>query len=827
MTDTVFHTKSKFELAYIECLSSWSVCHKKNYLCSVKIRFISSYRQKYIFCLENQPVSFSTDKQRRNDTAGRRPHTHTHTHTHKKKKKEEEEEERKKERKQRSLRQVSPVWLLGWKRGRCGPSKATTPPFFGGTQHPLLDHGKKWNFGCKLARIWLEILVVVLISLKITWSWGCGQTVYGFHEHRATYRVNFTSIADVSSAREGGLCCTSAHTSRLTSWLQSSRWHKEIYGGPLWMRLDQNVELPPRAFKFGPVPAWCSDSLLQARCERTSTQSYKLTFNAKGRSFSSSPSLAQPYVFTMALVDLLAGLDWQAAAFRLPLLLVAYLVVKVCYRQIFPDRRPGEPPVIRSALPWIGSLFPFLKDPNAFVDANRQKLGNVFSAIVAGRRMVFVCDHRCLPEVFRRTHDLSFDAIKLQTVIPAFGRGDFLNVLDAYPDVDDDLAKRLSGPNLGHVSARFHDTLRSHLGLLPLPGSNKMFYEIAPGFSDLNCKTWPDQGKTWHSLNLVSLLMLMTSINCDVFLGPGTSDPQFREDLFNFSKSFGILSKGLPEWFPLPSLQAALKARERLYTSSCVVNYTEKTSPELLSRREIFIERMGSGKYKTFADVGFLFANVVNTNQTTFWVLANLIHQPEAEAAIKTELDEVLGKDGSFSTDPAELRDQLHRLVKLDSAINEVLRFHSTGFTSRIAAENLCLSVGDEKFNVRKNDFFLVNSPCIHMNPDIFGDDVGVYRWDRFLTDDKTRPRRFTDAKTGQAVPHPLVAFGGGVSLCPGRHFARDEMRLTAATILRAFDIQLDSPDQGFPKVDSLAAVSVAMPLKGEKYLVRMKLRGR
>ena len=183
----------------------------------------------------------------------------------------------------------------------------------------------------------------------------------------------------------------------------------------------------------------------------------------------------------MALVDLLAGLDWQVVAFRLPLLLVVYLVVKVFYRQLFPDQRPGEPPVIRSALPWIGSLFPFLKDPNAFVDANRQKLGNVFAAIVAGRRMVFVCDHRCLPEVLRRSHDLSFEEIKRQTVIPAFGRGDFLNVVDAYPDIDDDVGRRLSGPNLGQVSARFHDALRSHLGLPPLPGSDEVFYEIAPG----------------------------------------------------------------------------------------------------------------------------------------------------------------------------------------------------------------------------------------------------------------------------------------------------------------------------------------------------------
>ena len=138
-------------------------------------------------------------------------------------------------------------------------------------------------------------------------------------------------------------------------------------------------------------------------------------------------------------------------------------------------------------------------------------------------------------------------------------------------------------------------------------------------------------------MDLVSLMNLMTAVNCDVFLGPGTSDHQFHDDLQLFSRTFSILSMGLPEWLPLPALQEALRRRRRLLTAPCVLKHTEKTSNALLSRRRVFLERVGAPgvKHQTFADLGFLWASIVNTNQTTFWVLANLISGLEKSAAIR------------------------------------------------------------------------------------------------------------------------------------------------------------------------------------------------
>jgi len=43
---------------------------------------------------------------------------------------------------------------------------------------------------------------------------------------------------------------------------------------------------------------------------------------------------------------------------------------------------------------------------------------------------------------------------------------------------------------------------------------------------------------------------------------------------------------------------------------------------------------------------------------------------------------------------------------------------------------------------------------------------------------------------TGASIKS-MKPFGGGVTLCPGRHFAQNESMAFAATALRRFDIQL------------------------------------
>lgn len=84
----------------------------------------------------------------------------------------------------------------------------------------------------------------------------------------------------------------------------------------------------------------------------------------------------------------------------------------------------------------------------------------------------------------------------------------------------------------------------------------------------------------------------------------------------------------------------------------------------------------------------------------------------------------------------------------------------------------------------------------MQLDPDIY-ESPQEYRFDRFLPQNG-RPRRWT--KDGKRVHFFMLPFGGGKSMCPGRYFAINEFKITAATLLAWFDIELLSDE--LPRFD-------------------------
>ena len=79
-------------------------------------------------------------------------------------------------------------------------------------------------------------------------------------------------------------------------------------------------------------------------------------------------------------------------------------VVLGCYGSIIllqNYRKKDEAPHVWSWLPFIGSAIQFGSDPLAFLRAQMKKHGDVFTAVVGGERMVFICDHSNWNSVFR------------------------------------------------------------------------------------------------------------------------------------------------------------------------------------------------------------------------------------------------------------------------------------------------------------------------------------------------------------------------------------------------------------------------------------------
>jgi cytochrome P450 len=116
-----------------------------------------------------------------------------------------------------------------------------------------------------------------------------------------------------------------------------------------------------------------------------------------------------------------------------------------------------------------------------------------------------------------------------------------------------------------------------------------------------------------------------------------------------------------------------------------------------------------------------------------------------------------------------------------------------------------------------------------HQDPKIYGERIDEFIPNRFLNDlIKTDSSNHHTAdgtfvgKTGPSVKS-LKPFGGGVTLCPGRHFAHNESLAFIATALRRFDIQLLEGQKEAKPLTSYYVAGVYPPDHGVSVRIRFR----
>ncbi|CAG8973519.1 hypothetical protein HYALB_00002844 [Hymenoscyphus albidus] len=173
--------------------------------------------------------------------------------------------------------------------------------------------------------------------------------------------------------------------------------------------------------------------------------------------------------------------------------------------------------------------------------------------------------------------------------------------------------------------------------------------------------------------------------------------------------------------------------------------------------------------------LGTVFNNIANTIPAAFWLIYHLFSDP---AVLKDCQKEVRGAV-SESQDgvSVNLSVILNSCPILNSIYQEVFRYHGTANS--------------------KGGLVMVSGRSRHTNAEVWGEDV-----------DKFYYRRFVKQSSKSSNPVAFRGFGGGVTLCPGRHFATSEILLLATLSLLRCDIR--------PKNDIWEAPSRAMSSQAE-----------
>ena len=177
----------------------------------------------------------------------------------------------------------------------------------------------------------------------------------------------------------------------------------------------------------------------------------------------------------------------------------------------------------------------------------------------------------------------------------------------------------------------------------------------------------------------------------------------------------------------------------------------------------------------------FEFANaigvLVNTAPTTFWVLTHVYQDCALLKALRSEVEQVTSSEGTdtYSSDDIRVIDVAKLQSEcplLESTYQEVLRFHSFGTSVRMALEDTLLL---NRYLLKKGSTIQIPSHVLHSDAAMWGPDAESFnaRW-------------FMHFKS---LPSGFRAFGGGKTMCLGKHFAMAEVIVVVAAFVMGYDI--------------------------------------
>jgi cytochrome P450 len=174
----------------------------------------------------------------------------------------------------------------------------------------------------------------------------------------------------------------------------------------------------------------------------------------------------------------------------------------------------------------------------------------------------------------------------------------------------------------------------------------------------------------------------------------------------------------------------------------------------------------------------YAFSLLNNANPTAYWLLRHIFSHRDLLAKLRIEVAPVFTTGNSIAT-LGQVQYLLNACPLLRAFYDETLRLHSSSSSNRVVVEET--SVGGYTLKVGHN--IICPSYVQHHLPEHFGEAPEKFDPERFI-----RPGM---AKGTAAVADSKMirAFGGGISLCPGRFFAGNEVLSYAASILWRFDI--------------------------------------
>ncbi|KAL9029314.1 MAG: hypothetical protein Q9196_002420, partial [Gyalolechia fulgens] len=172
-------------------------------------------------------------------------------------------------------------------------------------------------------------------------------------------------------------------------------------------------------------------------------------------------------------------------------------------------------------------------------------------------------------------------------------------------------------------------------------------------------------------------------------------------------------------------------------------------------------------------------AILANTVPSAFWTIVQIYSQPEvlervrvlAAAAVADEHQDMAGSE-TRKRKTIDILQIQRSPNKMQHLIQEVIRLRTTGIGPRVVREDVILQ---ERYLLRKGSTVIIPNRAVHFDKDVWGDEADVFKEDRFSVSSPTNHgghKAAANKVSPKVSPTAYRGFGGGATICPGKHFA-------------------------------------------------------
>lgn len=479
------------------------------------------------------------------------------------------------------------------------------------------------------------------------------------------------------------------------------------------------------------------------------------------------------------------------------------------------DHDPREPPPVPSWIPIIGHVVALARSPfDYFVHASEQTRDSIFSVPLPARKMYVVRDPDLIPTIQKQHRVLAFPAVMAEFMAVACGTSKETQGIQA---------KNVNGDEGDHglsmeMRAAMHEALKPgpHLDGM----SRDMIQEVAKALDALQ----PGRGDATRIAVYGWVRDVLTTASTRSVYGPMNpyDDKATAEAFWEFNSGLMSLRGGA-----LPSTAARKAITARTKAANAFEDYHRRGGTDgagALAKLSYQVRVKNGVPFEDRArlELGTSLSMLMNTVPAAFWTLFFVLSHPGLLNEVRGEIDACVETDHDAKTKILDLTALKSSCPLLLSTYQETLRHRTLGIVVREVMEDTYL----DRWLLKKGATLTIPVQLVHQNTALWGRDAAEFDPRRFLAENRLK----------RAKDVFFRAFGGGKTLCPGRHFATNEVLALVATTVARLDMRpagngrrWEMPKTsdtlaGFPVPDAdiEVEVSVRKGMEGVKWEVRL-----